>query len=417
MIFRLFFIPFFIVAVLVGVYILGQTLFGKVGRSRSAEQFLHNLDSTNPDIRWRAASDLSQELPRSAELAANASFALELVERLVTALDESAIPEKDFAVRHAGLTPAEKEKILNKDLAPRRHLIMYLGACLGNFIVPVGVPLLKSLSAESSTMEPDALAERRGRALFALAVLGENLKRYDALTDSEKDRIDEELTAALQKEGQASWARACLDYLQQRRAGKATSFGVAEALARCAEDEDPYLRELTALASNFWTGSATEQTLIETFLRRLSMDTGHGHERLEERQARNPDARRSRAISKKNGYQVQVNANLALARRGSPHVRFDLLEEMLDPAYLREIFVVRQMKRDREASSEQPDEALVVITVSGSLKALKELRRLRPEMKLDRLKEKVTALTSENNPALRTEAETTLQALNEPRTK
>src|SRR5262245_62086350 len=119
MIFRLFLVPFLIVAVLVGLYLLGHTLYGKMGASRSAQKFLQNLDSANADIRWRAASDLSQELPRSPELAANATLALELAERLHQALEESAADEKEYAARHDSLSANEKERRLNKDLAPR----------------------------------------------------------------------------------------------------------------------------------------------------------------------------------------------------------------------------------------------------------------------------------------------------------
>jgi hypothetical protein len=406
MLFRLFLVPFLIVGVLVGLYLLGHTLYGKRGASRSAQKFLQNLDSANPDIRWRAASDLSQELPRSPELAANATFALELAERLETALEESAAEEKEYAARHEGLSAREKEQRLSKDLAPRRHLVMYLGACLGNFVVPAGVPLLNQLATQTGGMEPDALAERRGRALFALAVLGENLKRYDALPDAEKDRIDEELSAAETNPRLAKRARATLEYLKQRRQGRADSFGVADVLVRCSEDEDPYLRELTALAANFWGGTAAEQARIESLLVRLSTDTGDGEDKLRERQQSNPDAARSQAVCKRKGFQVQVNANLALARRGSPSVRLDLLEEMLDPDALRETFVVRE-----KGGREQPDEALVVVTVSGALKAVAELKRLRPETKLGGVKAKVEALTASKNAALRAEAAQARKAL------
>src|SRR5262245_38808678 len=103
MILRLFLVPFLIVGALVGLYVLGHALYGKMGASRSARKFLSNLDSANADVRWRAASDLSQELPRSPELAANATFALELADRLETALEESAADEKEYAARYGAL--------------------------------------------------------------------------------------------------------------------------------------------------------------------------------------------------------------------------------------------------------------------------------------------------------------------------
>jgi hypothetical protein len=400
---QLFFVPLLIVGVLVGLYLLGSLFLGGGDRARSGQAYLRDLDNANPDIRWRAASDLSQQLPRSPAMAADAAFALALAERLKAALDEGEAAEKEFAAKSEAMTDAEREKALSKELAPRRNLIMYLGACLGNFYVPVGVPLLKRMALQTAGMEPDALAERRGRALFALAVLGENLKRYDDLPEAEQARIDEELTAA--KDG-AVFA----DYLKRRRAGKADSLGVAEVLRQCGEDDDPYLRELTALASNFWGGTGRENAVIEELLARLSMDDGRGEERLAERQARNPDAKRSLAVSKRKGFQVQANANLALARRGSPKARLDLLEEMLDPAALREVFVLRRAARGQESAREEPDEALVVVTLTSSLRALAELRQARPEMKLDRLKAKAETLAADKNPAVSAEAKKALQA-------
>ncbi len=119
---------------------------------------------------------------------------------------------------------------------------------------------------------------------------------------------------------------------------------------------------------------------------------------------------RTRALSKRKGFQVQVNANLALARRGSPRVRLDLLEEMLDPEALGQVFVVREKTRG-DTGREQPDEALVVVTLAGALKAVAELKRQRPEMKLDAIKAKVAALTASKNVTIRAEAELARKAL------
>ena len=174
MMFRLFLVPFLIVAVLVGLYLVGQTLYGKLWRTRSPEKVLRDLDSANPDIRWRAAADLSQELPRSPELASDAGFALGLADRLHTAMLDSAAAEKAFATA-TDLTPAERTAKRNKELELRRDVIIYLGASLANFVVPVSVPLLEDLAGQTGGMEPTALAERRRRALWALAAQGENL--------------------------------------------------------------------------------------------------------------------------------------------------------------------------------------------------------------------------------------------------
>ncbi|MFO0842847.1 MAG: hypothetical protein U0797_10690 [Gemmataceae bacterium] len=153
---QLFFVPLLIVGVLVGLYLLGSVFLGKGDRGRAAQVYLRDLDNGNPDIRYRAASDLSQQLPRSPEMAIDAAFALGLSERLQAALNESASAENDFAAKHGGLTDAEREKTLTKELAPRRNLIMYLRACLGNFSMPVGVPLLKQMARQLSGMEAGA---------------------------------------------------------------------------------------------------------------------------------------------------------------------------------------------------------------------------------------------------------------------
>ncbi|MFO0842846.1 MAG: hypothetical protein U0797_10685 [Gemmataceae bacterium] len=82
---------------------------------------------------------------------------------------------------------------------------------------------------------------------------------------------------------------------------------------------------------------------------------------------------------------------------------------MLDPGVLREVFVVRRASRG-DGSREQADEPLVVVTLTSSLRALADLRKARPEMKLDRLKAKAEALAEDKNPAVSAEAKKALQA-------
>jgi hypothetical protein len=412
MILRLFLVPALIIGVLVGLFLVGSSvsdwfnrLLGRGGAdSRSAEQFLRDLDNSNPEVRWRAASDLAQVLLRKDSLAANVPFTVQLADRLQTAIDESAAAEKENASTFGGLPAGEKAKQLKK-LEPERNLIIYLGASLGNCMIPVGVPLLKQLAEQESGVEPEALAERRGRALFALATLGNNLQRYDRLSTEEKDAIEEHLEEA-GEQGHSRWTRGTLDYLRRRRAGKPDTMGIAEVLKKCAGDEDPFLRELAALASNFWHGTAVEETTIETFLVKLSHDTGAGEERLEERTSRNPNAAHTRQVTTIKGFKVQANATNALARRGSPRVRLDLMAQMLDADGLRKTFLIRG-----RSAPDQPDEALVVLTLNDTLKALAQLRGKRPEMNLDRFKPLVDELTRSDNAAIRAEALQTQRVL------
>jgi hypothetical protein len=413
MILRLFLVPLLILAVLVGLFLLGPVLQGWFNRltgrapgdSRSAEQFLRDLDNENSEIRWRAASDLAQVLLRNDALAADVPFALQLADRLSTTLDQSAAPEKAYAARQEGLSPGEKARELKK-LDPDRNLIIFLGASLGNCIVPVGVPLLGKMAAQEAGLEPDALAQRRSRALFALATLGKNLERFDKLSDDDKDAIERQLQAAPEKVGHSDWARASLEHLRQRRQGKPGTMGVAEVLRKCAATDNPFLRELAAFASNSWTGTGLEEATIEKFLVELSNDSGAGQDKLEERESRNPNAERTREVTTKPGFNVQANATIALARRGSPKVRLDLLEEMLDPERLRKVFVLRG-----KGTADRPNEALVVLTLNDALKALAELHRKRPEMKLDRFNALVDALASSDNVTLRGTAQQTKVAL------
>jgi hypothetical protein len=417
MILRQFIVPAIIVAVLVLLFLAGPTLYNWVNRltgrssdARSAEQFLRDIDNSNPEVRWRAASDLAQVLLRKDSLASDVGFTLQLADRLQTAIEQSADAEKTFAAREASLSPGDRAKELSR-LEPDRNLITYLSASLGNCIIPIGAPLLEQLALQKSGMEPEALAERRRRALFALATLGENLKRFDdRLSDADKDGVEEQLESALSTSGHSRWTRATLDYLRQRRKGKNDTLGVAAVLEKCADDEEPFLRELAALASNFWTGTALEEERIEKFLVRLSHDPGTGEDQLAERLAKNPGSTKSRSVTTKKGFKVQANATIALARRGSPRVRLDLLEEMLDPERLRTLFVLRISQRGK-GSEDRPDESLVVLTLTDALKALAQLHRKRPEMKLDRFTGLVDKLTHSDNITIRTEAEQTQKAL------
>src|SRR5581483_9545839 len=83
------------------------------------------------------------------------------------------------------------------------------------------------------------------------------------------------------------------------------------------------------------------------------------------------------SVTRVPGLKVRMNATVALARRGSDKVRLDVLSEMLDPAGLREAFVIRSADGE-----DQPDEAAVLSTVASALKAVVELHRQRPDSPL-----------------------------------
>jgi hypothetical protein len=408
---RLFGVPALIVGGLVaGVILLPHgynwlrgMLTGKGSEVRTAQEFLHRLDDPNNEVRWQAASDLAQVLLRDDRLAADGPFALELAGRLegVRSLREG--DEKAFADRAAALSPGEATRERTR-LEPERNYILYLGACLGNCMVPVGVPVLNKLAEQEQGMEPRALAERRRQAVWALANLGENLKRFDKLPAERQDEVVADLEAAAQGE-HGQWARDSAEYLQRRRQGKVSALGVDKVLEKCAQAEDPLLREMAAFAMNFWHGTAAEDDRMEKALVRLSYDNGRGEAELSQVLEENPEP--TRTVIKRPGYRVQVNATVALARRGSPQVRSGLLQEMLDPDVLRGTFVVQ----DRKSGREQADESLIASTLVNTLKAVAELHRLRPEMDLSALRPLVDRLAGDANKNIQAEAQRTQLAL------
>src|SRR5262249_51738400 len=88
---QLFLVPGLIVT---GAVIILLGFSWLAGTTRTPDQFLKNLDSSNADIRWRAANDLAQMLKRDEKLAADPVFGLNLAERLYKAADELERLEK-----------------------------------------------------------------------------------------------------------------------------------------------------------------------------------------------------------------------------------------------------------------------------------------------------------------------------------
>jgi hypothetical protein len=314
---QLFLVPGLIIAVGVFIY-LGSSYL--VRSSHTPESFLKELDSTNPEIRWRGAHDLAQVLkrPESVSLATNVPFALDLAERLDQALADVEKAEKETAdklekaeitARAGGrqVTQAERDAAWRK-LSGQRNHVLYLIACLGDFPMPVGVSPLSELALKDTGAEVKGLTLRRRRAVWALANLGDNIKRRyrgespkpddKPLTAEQKDGV----AAALKKEAEgtgkrAAWAKEALRSLEKQPpsvtlgpeqvgaliasapAGPLALLahrwprpsGVDAVLERVAGADDPYLRSLVALALNFWDGPRAEPTLL-----RLARDDGHG---------------------------------------------------------------------------------------------------------------------------------------------
>jgi hypothetical protein len=380
--------------------------------SRSPEAFLRRLDDPNPEVRWRAASDLSQVLLRDPRLAADPAFALQLADRLDAAVATGEPAERSFAERFASLPPAERKQERSR-LESERNYVQFLCACLGNCTVPVGAPLLEDLAQRDTGAERVGLALRRRRAVWALANLGENVKRFDALPAPDQEAVLAGLEQAAEDARHGRRARAALAHLKGRREGRPDALGVDTATERCATADDPALRAEAAHALNFWAGTPAEEARIEATLKQLAYDAGRGEDPVAAEAedaallgARPPEEREVIKGSDP-GLIVRINANLALARRGSPATRPDLLEQMLDEDYLRRTFAAVRT----DTGAERPNEAKAALVVGETLKAVRELHRRRPDLVGAPLREAVDRLAAGAGPALRDEARRTQQAL------
>lgn len=110
------------------------------------------------------------------------------------------------------------------------------------------------------------------------------------------------------------------------------------------------------------------------------------------------------------GWEVRYNATLALAHRGSDHIKDDraweILREMLD-----EEQQLRNFRHKLKDGTQVSDEGPARLTVISALQAVNELHRRRPDIDLSGLKDRIDALTKSKNIAVSTEAKRTQQTL------
>ncbi len=323
---------------------------------------------------------------------------------------------------------------------------MYLDAVLGDFIVPVGAPMLKQLAAQKEGMEPKGLALRRRQAVWALANLGENVKLFDGLPDRDRAAALDQMRVALWDAAQpgggrddflklsaddkdaaldkldlaspaaqsahADWLRDALHALRKRADKQYDDMGVGDVLIACSEEkDDPYLRELSAFAMNFWRGDDAANARMEKRLVAATYDDGSGQNKLAEL-SEEKDESPNAPVCKPAGLQIEYNAAVAMARFGGKDVRLDVLKDMLDENALKNKFVLRPRDLGNDPSQDKSNDEVIGQTLTNALKAVAELHALRPEMDLSRLKPAVDALASgSGNPAVRAEAEATRLAL------
>lgn len=260
MIAQLFVVPGLIVAGAITI-IFGFTWLA--GGHRTPDSFLDGLKSANPEVRWRAASDLAQVLLRDDTLAADPRFGLTLTQFL----QQSAAELKKMTKPAPGENGRDREQFLHL-----RNEVQYLTACVGNLALPVGAPILVDMATNtiSSDEKTDALLRRQ--AVWALATLGSGRTRWDKMTVARKGEALAELERnAGGADDFSTWSRAGSEILAVKNSG-----GVIAALAKCASSDDPFIRKQAALALAFWHGTDDENKFAEETLLRLTRDDGRG---------------------------------------------------------------------------------------------------------------------------------------------
>ena len=264
---QLFLVPGLIVAVAVLLILAFNYL---VAPANTSEHYLKRIDDTNPDVRWRGASDLAQVLKRkeSIHLRSDAKFALDLCQRLRTALDDLVVSEKATAEAVTKASDADKAKAWKK-LEARRNHVRFLAAALGDFVIPAGLPLLGELALRNDSPDDSGNTLLRRQSVWAIGNLGQNTKAFKQLAADKQGEVISELESAASASGKrADWAKTALHYLGRKQPNVVPADAI---LAKCAQADDRYLRAQVALALNSWEGELIEPTLL-----RLARDSGHG---------------------------------------------------------------------------------------------------------------------------------------------
>lgn len=266
---QLFVVPLIMVAVALMV-IVGFTWL--VGGMQTSQEFHQRLESPNPDVRWRAANDLAQMLKRDDQMASDPVFGLKMADKYQQALNDFEQDQRALLQQQSKLSAGEYRGQQEK-LKAKRNYAVYLGACLGNLTLPVGAPLLAGVARAGSAGDKETNALFRRQAVWALANLGNNLRRFQQLPFEKRDAI----LAELQRQADAStgerkqWALQAGDFARSRR-----PLGVIDSLTECARSDDIFLRGLVALALNFWDEGPEKERVLEDTLVRLSDDRGQG---------------------------------------------------------------------------------------------------------------------------------------------
>lgn len=402
---QLFVVPGLIVGLIVALLIGANWLFGSL---RTPEWYLEKLDSANPDVRWRAASDLSQVLPRDNKLATDVSFALELTLRLDRVAKNNLEAEKDLHARWERLSREEEFQEVYK-LQADRDFIMYMSGCVGKFIVPVAVPTLRAIAEGEYEINSVVQAARRRQALFALSNLGHRAHDFLALSQEERERILAELEQASQRSDVGEWAREAREYLVKLENNTPSMMGVDRTLEVCSHSEDPTLRgQLTPFCARFWNGTAEEQGRVVDLLLELTKDDGKGEDDREKFDGDNPNKQAAdlKEVYGRPGFLTQANAVMALAKIDGTKVPMGILKELLDEKHLQKMIQV-----ERPDGTSKPNQPKIQVIMIESLKAVYYMRQNWPDLDLSSLEPLVKALESHEEEAVRQAAEETSKVL------
>lgn len=220
---QLFIVPGLIVAGTVSVLLFFSWI---ASSTRTPDGFLSGLRDSNPEVRWRTASDLAQVLVRDEKLASNPEFGAALAELL-----QNALP----AMRQAPPPATPDHAQARRDFMVKRNEAQFLIASLGHLRTPAGAKVLSEIAAEPLNPDPKSDALLRRQAVLALAELGYNCRHLPTAPDE-----------------------------------------VVPTLVKCAAANDPFLRKEAALALSFWSGNAHDDALAEEALMRLTRDGGQG---------------------------------------------------------------------------------------------------------------------------------------------
>lgn len=287
---QLFLVPGLIVFFVVLLVLAMNYMF--VG-GQTPEQFLNRIDSSNLDIRWRGANDLAQALKRkeNLNLRTDVAFALDLCERLDKANRALVAEEKAIGDQMAQDKNADPDKVFRKlELEAQRNLVQFLAASLGDFNFAVGVPLLGEIIVNGPGPDIKHGTHRQRQAIWSLANLGDNVKKFKELKPDyqnliiaklraeEAVKLDVDETAKDFNEKKARLevrrraAKNALFYLGQFPGAKdADLVAVDSVLDAAARSQDQFMREIVALTLNFWDGPLAAETLA-----RLTRDDGLG---------------------------------------------------------------------------------------------------------------------------------------------